>query len=67
MGLIAAAKVITRSNMPGKLFLLQPENREWVTTIEYISSNRWALLSCIIFKGKVYMEAWYENNKISSN
>ncbi|EIT76332.1 hypothetical protein AO1008_11411 [Aspergillus oryzae 100-8] len=52
MGLIAAAK---------------PGNREWVTAIECISSNGWALPSCIIFKGKVHMEAWYENDKIPSD
>ena len=67
MGLIATAKVVTRSNMPGKLFLLQLENREWVTAIEYISSNRWALPFYIIFKSKMHMKAWYENNKILSN
>lgn len=67
MGLIAAAKVVTRSDVPGKPFLLQPGNREWVTAIECISSNGWALPSCIIFKGKVHMEAWYENDKVPSN
>ena len=34
MGLIATTKVVTRSNMPGKPYLIQPGNREWVTTIE---------------------------------
>ena len=67
MGLIAAAKVITRSDVPGKPFLLQPGNREWVTAIECISSNGWALPPCIIFKGRVHMEAWYKNNKVPSD
>ena len=64
MGVITTAKVITRSSTPGKPFLLQPGNREWVTSIEYISSNGWALPPCIIFKGKVHMEAWYEDRKV---
>ncbi|KAJ1709876.1 hypothetical protein NYO67_7994 [Aspergillus flavus] len=67
MDLIAAAKVVTRSDVPGKPFLLQPGNREWVTAIEYISSNGWALSPYIIFKGKVYMESWYENKDIPSD
>lgn len=34
MGLIATTKVVTRANMPGKPHLIQPGNRECLTTIE---------------------------------
>ena len=67
MGLVAAAKVLTRSDTPGKPFLLQPGNREWVTAIECINSNGWALSPCIIFKGKVHIEVWYDNDNVPSN
>ena len=75
MGLIATTKVVTRSNMPGKPHLIQPGNREWVTTIECINSSGWSIPTCIIFKGKVHIEGWYEecsipgdwNIKVSAN
>ncbi|KAJ5169708.1 uncharacterized protein N7500_002491 [Penicillium coprophilum] len=60
MGLIATAKVITRSEFYGRRSLLQPGNREWVTTIECANASGWALPPCIIFKGKVYLESWFE-------
>ena len=65
--LIAIAKVITRFNILGKLFLLQLENWEQITTIEYINSNKQTLSFYIIFKDKIYIKAWYKNNKISFN
>ncbi|OOO08734.1 Isopropylmalate dehydrogenase-like domain [Aspergillus oryzae] len=59
MGLISTAKVVTRAELAGRPFLLQPGNREWVTSIECISS-RGPLPPCLIFKGKVHIEGWYE-------
>ena len=61
MGLTATAKVITRSEYYGRRSLLQPGNREWVTAIEAISASGWALPPCIIFKGKVFIEGWFDN------
>lgn len=59
-GLIATAKVITRSEMAGKPNLVQPGNREWVTAIECIGTRGVVLPSCIIFKAKVHIGAWYQ-------
>ncbi|GMG14216.1 unnamed protein product [Aspergillus oryzae] len=59
MGLISTVKVVTRAELAGRPFLLQPGNREWVTSIECISS-RGPLPPCLIFKGKVHIEGWYE-------
>jgi hypothetical protein len=67
MGLITTTKVVTRSNMPGKPHLLQPGNREWVTTIEYINANGWSIPTCIIFKGKVHIEGWYQDYALPSD
>jgi hypothetical protein len=52
MGLTATAKVITRAEYYGKRALLQPGNREWVTVIECICSDGYALPPYIIFKNK---------------
>jgi hypothetical protein len=59
MGLIATAKVLARSKMPGNPYLIQPGNREWVTTIECINAMGWSVPSTIIFKGRVFIEGWY--------
>ena len=61
MGLTATAKVITRAEYYGRRPVLQPGNREWVTTIESISASGWALPPTIIFKGKLYIQAWFDN------
>jgi len=37
MDLIATAKVISRAEVTGRPFLVQPGNREWVTSIEHIN------------------------------
>ena len=54
MGLCTAQKVITRSEYYGRRSVLQPGNREWVTTIESINALGWALPLTVIFKGKLY-------------
>ena len=64
MGLVATARVVTRANYYGKASLIQPGNREWVTSIECINSTGWALPPCIIFKGKVHIEGWYQDSKL---
>jgi predicted HTH domain antitoxin len=61
MGLVATAKVVTRAEMLSQPFLIQPGNREWVTSIECINSTGWVLPPCIIFKGKVHIEGWYQD------
>jgi hypothetical protein len=64
MGLVATARVVTRADYYGKASLIQPGNREWVTSIECINSTGWALPPCIIFKGKVHIEGWYQDFKL---
>jgi hypothetical protein len=60
MGLIATTKVVTRADMPGKPHLIQPGNREWVTTIKCMNSSGWMVLSCILFKGKRNIKGWFK-------
>ncbi|OQE05280.1 hypothetical protein PENFLA_c027G08879, partial [Penicillium flavigenum] len=60
MGLTATARVISRSEFYGRRALLQPGNREWVTVIECTNAAGWTLPPCVIFKGKVFIESWFE-------
>ncbi|RJE17767.1 Pogo transposable element, partial [Aspergillus sclerotialis] len=60
MGLIATTKVVTRAEFYGRRSLLQPGNREWVTSIECTNASGWALPPCLIFKGKVFVQSWFE-------
>ena len=67
MGLTATAKVVTRADMYGRRQVIQPGNREWVTSIECVNSMGWGLPPCIIFKGSVHIEAWYQEPKLPPN
>ena len=60
MGVIGTAKVVTGSQRAGKALITQPGNREWVTAVEAINANGWALPPMIIFAGKMHQAAWYE-------
>jgi hypothetical protein len=61
MGLTATTRVISRSEFYGRRALLQPGNREWVTVIECTNATGWALPPCVIFKGKVFIESWFDS------
>ena len=61
MGLVATAKVVTRADLTGKPFLIQPGNCEWVTSIECINASGWALPP---FKGKIHIEGWYQDEAL---
>ncbi|KAM4055699.1 hypothetical protein HRG_015115 [Hirsutella rhossiliensis] len=38
-----------------------PGNREWVTVIESINCQGWALPAKVIFQGKLHQASWYES------
>jgi hypothetical protein len=56
--------MVYRAEMPGKPWLIQPGNREWVTTIECINLRGWSVPTTIIFKGKVHIEGWFNATRI---
>ncbi|RJE18836.1 Pogo transposable element [Aspergillus sclerotialis] len=62
MGIIATTKVVTRAEYYGRRSVLQPGNREWVTSIECVNSTGFVLPPCIIFKSTIYhQQAWYDD------
>ena len=54
MGVIATVKVITGILMYHTIHI-QPGNREWITTVKYISTVGWALSSMLIFASKIHL------------
>jgi hypothetical protein len=62
MGLISSQKVVTRAEYYGRRSILQPGNREWVTAIEAICADGYILPPCVIFKGKVAIAGWFDDN-----
>ncbi|KAM4067770.1 helix-turn-helix, psq domain-containing protein [Hirsutella rhossiliensis] len=44
----------------GVIASARPGNREWVTVIESINCQGWALPAMVIFQGKVHQASWYE-------
>ena len=64
MGMISAAAVVTSSERRGKPKLAQPGNREWVSVIQGINSQGWAIPPFIIFAGKHHLTNWYENSSL---
>jgi hypothetical protein len=54
MGVIVIAKVITETSTHYTIHI-RPRNREWITTVKYISATEWVLSSMLIFAGKVYI------------
>jgi len=43
-----------------KIHMIQCDNREWISLIEYISMNERVLKSWIIFKEKLQQKIWYK-------
>jgi hypothetical protein len=62
IGLISSQKVVTRAEYYGRRSLLQLGNREWVTTIEAICVDGYSLPLYIVFKGKVAIVGWFNEN-----
>jgi hypothetical protein len=59
MGVAGTSKVVTSSDIVGRAIVIQPGNRDWVSTIECINASGWLIPPFIIFEGKVHIEAWY--------
>jgi len=67
MGVIGSMKVVTGSERRARPELVQPGNREWVTVIQGICAAGYAIPPFIIYKGRVHISAWYEEDSIPRN
>ena len=60
MGIIGTTTVVTSSDRTTKPKLVQPGNRDWVTVIQSINSQGWAIPPFIIFKGVWNLDSWFD-------
>ena len=64
MGVIDSAMVVTRADRRGKPKTTQPGNREWVTVIQGVNSQGWAISPFMVFAGKNHLANWYQDRTI---
>ena len=64
MGMISTTMVVTSSERRGKPKLAQPGNREWVSVIQGINSQGWAIPPFIIVAGLHHLTNWYEDSRL---
>jgi hypothetical protein len=62
MGVISTGIVVTGSERRNRPRAIQPGNREWVTVIQGVNSQGWAIPPFIIFAGQYHLSAWYEED-----
>jgi hypothetical protein len=67
IGVIRTIKVVTGSKRRTRPQLVQLGDREWVTVIQAICSAGYTTPPFIIYKGCVYISAWYEEVGILHN
>jgi len=67
MGVIGSMKVVTSAERRARPELVQPGDREWVTVIQSICAAGYAIPPFIIYKGRVHISAWYEEDSIPRN
>ena len=58
MSVITAFMIITRLDRYRKAKFIQPDNRKWVTVIEYINVSGWCIFLFIIIKGTYHLSNW---------
>lgn len=61
MGMISTGMVVTSAERRGRPRQVQQGDREWVTVIQAVNSQGWAVPPYIIFAGKVHLASWYRN------
>ena len=64
MGMLGHAKVVIILNHKNKLRMKQFGNCEWVSIIQIIYVNGYALLPYVIMKRKCHFFFWYWNNDL---
>jgi hypothetical protein len=64
MGLIASGIVVTGSERRARPKSVQPGNREWITVIQAINAEGWAIAPFIIGAGQYHLANWYRESNL---
>jgi hypothetical protein len=64
MGMITSGMVVTGSERRGRPKSVQPGNREWITVIQAINAEGWAVQPFIIGAGQYHLANWYRDSNL---
>ena len=64
MGMIASGMVVTGSKKRGKPKSVQPGSREWITVIQAINAEGWAIPPFIVVAGQYHLANWYQESNL---
>ncbi|KAG6998152.1 hypothetical protein FocnCong_v013463 [Fusarium oxysporum f. sp. conglutinans] len=64
MGFIASGMVVTGTERRGRPKSVQPGNREWITVIQAINAEGWAIPPFIIGAGQYHLANWYRESNL---
>ncbi|KAJ3534342.1 hypothetical protein NM208_g7577 [Fusarium decemcellulare] len=64
MGMIASGMVVTGAERRSKPKSVQPGNREWITVIQAINAEGWAIQPFIIGAGQYHLANWYQDSNL---
>ncbi|OBS16539.1 hypothetical protein FPOA_12858 [Fusarium poae] len=64
MGIIASGMVVTGSERLGRPKSVQPGSREWITVIQAINAEGWAIEPFIIGAGQYHLANWHQEATI---
>ena len=64
MGMIESGMVVTGSERRARPKLVQPETREWITVIQAINAEGWAIPPVIMITGQYHLACWYRESTL---
>jgi hypothetical protein len=67
MGVIMSGVVVTGAERRANPRKVQPGNREWVTVIESINAEGWALPPFIVVAGQCHLSSWYRESNLPAD
>ena len=67
MGMIASGMVVTGSEKRGKPKSVQPGSREWITVIQAINAEGWAIPPFIVVAGQYHLANWYQESNLPND
>jgi hypothetical protein len=62
MGIISMSMIVTGAEKRGRPKLIQPGDREWITAIQAINAEGWAIPPFLIAAGQYHLANWYQES-----